>query len=88
MPPAGCHVHPCAEGGRPATWATRDAAGFQRSRSPAKPTSNHHRAERDRAKKAAKDAKLRERKEQAALRKASETGGAEPSAAPAQGSGE
>jgi hypothetical protein len=37
---------------------------------PSKPNYNHQRAERDRAKKASKEAKLRERKEQAALRKA------------------
>ncbi|HEY0185126.1 MAG TPA: hypothetical protein VGC09_20180 [Rhodopila sp.] len=41
---------------------------------PSKPNYNHQRAERDRAKKASKDTKLRERREQAALRKA---GGAE-----------
>jgi hypothetical protein len=38
-----------------------------------KPNYNFQRAERDRAKKAAKEAKLHDRKEQAALRKASET---------------
>jgi hypothetical protein len=37
---------------------------------PSKPNYSHQRAERDRAKKAAKDTKLKERKEQAALRKA------------------
>lgn len=45
---------------------------------PSKPNYNHQRAERDRAKKASKEAKLAERKEQAALRKA---GGAAPDAA-------
>ena len=37
---------------------------------PPKPNYNHQRAERDRAKKASKEAKLQQRKEQAALRKA------------------
>ena len=37
---------------------------------PSKPNYNHQRAERDRAKKASKDLKLQERKEQAALKKA------------------
>jgi len=37
---------------------------------PSKPNYNHQRAERDRAKKASKEAKLQERREQAALRKA------------------
>ncbi len=37
---------------------------------PSRPNYNHQRAERDRAKKAAKEAKLQERREQAALRKA------------------
>ncbi|HET7879294.1 MAG TPA: hypothetical protein VFL55_00300 [Acetobacteraceae bacterium] len=45
---------------------------------PYKPNYKHQRAERDRAKKASKDAKLQERKEQAAIRKASETGDATP----------
>jgi hypothetical protein len=57
---------------------------------PFKPNYNQQRAERDRAKKAAKEAKLQERKEQAALRKAGEAapaGAAEPSEAPAEGSG-
>ncbi len=45
---------------------------------PSKPNYNHQRAERDRAKKAAKEAKLQERKEQAALRKANEAAGPEP----------
>jgi hypothetical protein len=39
---------------------------------PSKPNYNHQRAERDRAKKASKDLKLQERKQQAALRKAAE----------------
>jgi len=43
---------------------------------PPKPNYNFQRAERDRAKKALKDAKLLERKQQAALRKASEAAGA------------
>jgi hypothetical protein len=43
---------------------------------PYKPNYQQQRAERDRAKKLSKDAKLQERKEQAALRKASETGDA------------
>jgi hypothetical protein len=55
---------------------------------PSKPNYNHQRAERDRAKKASKDMKLQERKEQAALRKANEAGGAEPSEKTVQGSGE
>ncbi len=56
---------------------------------PSKPNYNHQRAERDRAKKASKDAKLQERKQQAALRKAGETVTTEPSEdSPAQGSEE
>jgi hypothetical protein len=55
---------------------------------PPKPNYNHQRAERDRAKKAAKETKLQERKAQAALRKAGEANGAAPSEGPAQGSGE
>jgi hypothetical protein len=46
---------------------------------PFKPNYNFQRAERDRAKKALKDAKLQERKAQAVLRKANEPDGAEPS---------
>lgn len=42
---------------------------------PSKPNYNHQRAERDRAKKASKELKLRERKEQAELRKANEARG-------------
>jgi hypothetical protein len=41
---------------------------------PYKPNYKQQRAERDRAKKASKDAKLQERKEQAAIHKASESG--------------
>jgi hypothetical protein len=55
---------------------------------PSKPNYNFQRAERDRAKKALKDLKLQERKEQAARRKAGEGGEAEPSDGSAQGSGE
>jgi hypothetical protein len=44
---------------------------------PYKPNYKHQRAERDRVKKASRDAKLQERKEQATLRKASESGDAE-----------
>jgi hypothetical protein len=52
---------------------------------PSKPNYNHQRAERDRAKKAAKEAKLQDRKEQAALRKSGETAAAEPGDTPAHG---
>ena len=52
---------------------------------PSKPNYNHQRAERDRAKKASKDSKLQERKEQAALRKAGETAGTEPAPESVQG---
>jgi len=45
---------------------------------PYTPNYKHQRAERDRAKKASKDAKLQERKEQAAIRKTSETADATP----------
>jgi hypothetical protein len=55
---------------------------------PSKPNYKYQRAERDRAKKASKDTKLQERKEQAALRKASELSGPEPREDPVQGSGE
>ena len=58
---------------------------------PPKPNYNHQRAERDRAKKASKEAKLQERKQQAALRKAGEAGAegaAEPSDDSVPGSGE
>ena len=49
---------------------------------PSKPNYNFQRAERDRAKKAAKETKLQSRKEQA-LRKASETAEGEPADHPA-----
>jgi hypothetical protein len=55
---------------------------------PSKPNYNFQRAERDRAKKALKETKLQERKEQAALRKANEAAQAEPADDPAQGRGE
>jgi hypothetical protein len=55
---------------------------------PPKPNYKYQRAERDRAKKASKDTKLQERKEQAALRKASEPDGTNPSEDQAQGSEE
>jgi hypothetical protein len=55
---------------------------------PPKPNYKFQRAERDRAKKASKDTKLQERKEQAALRKAGEPGKSEPLDDSAQGSGE
>jgi hypothetical protein len=55
---------------------------------PSKPNYNFQRAERDRAKKASKEQKLQERKEQAALRKASEADTAEPGDGPVEGSGE
>ena len=54
---------------------------------PPKPNYNHQRAERDRAKKAAKEMKLREKKEQAALRKTNETTGTPPPETSPQGSG-
>ena len=55
---------------------------------PYKPNYKHQRAERDRAKKASKDAKLQERKEQAAIRKASETRDAAPGDNSVRDSGE
>ena len=55
---------------------------------PSKPNYNHQRAERDRAKKASKEMKLQERKEQAALRKAAEVPGEKPSEDSVRGSGE
>jgi hypothetical protein len=55
---------------------------------PPKPNYKYQRAERDRAKKASKDMKLQERKEQAALRKAGEPDKADPSEDLPQGSGE
>jgi hypothetical protein len=55
---------------------------------PSKPNYKYQRAERDRAKKASNDTKLRERKEQAALRKASEPSEPEPREDSVRGSGE
>ena len=55
---------------------------------PSKPNYKYQRAERDRAKKASKDTKLQERKEQAALRKANEPDGADPREDSVQGSEE
>ncbi|HKM60958.1 MAG TPA: hypothetical protein VJY39_00575 [Acidisphaera sp.] len=55
---------------------------------PSKPNYKHQRAERDRAKKASKETKLQERKQQAALRKDSEAEGSEPRDGSVQGSGE
>jgi hypothetical protein len=55
---------------------------------PSKPNYKYQRAERDRAKKASKDTKLQERKEQAALRKASEPGEPERGSDSVQGSEE
>jgi hypothetical protein len=55
---------------------------------PPKPNYKYQRAERDRAKKASKDTKLQERKQQAALRKAGEPSPADPSEDPVQGSEE
>jgi hypothetical protein len=55
---------------------------------PPKPNYKYQRAERDRAKKASKETKLQERKEQAALRKASDPGKADPFEDSVQGSGE
>jgi hypothetical protein len=55
---------------------------------PSKPNYKYQRAERDRAKKASKDTKLQERKEQAALRKASEPNQPEQRGDSVPGSGE
>jgi hypothetical protein len=55
---------------------------------PSKPNYNFQRAERDRAKKALKETKLQERKEQAALRKAGEAAQAEPAEDAGHGSRE
>lgn len=55
---------------------------------PPKPNYKYQRAERDRARKASKDTKLQERKQQAALRKAGEPGKADPFEDSGQGSGE
>ncbi len=54
---------------------------------PPKPNYNHQRAERDRAKKIAKEAKLQERKAQVALRKAGEPTDPKPTDGSTQGSG-
>lgn len=53
-----------------------------------KPNFKFQRAERDRAKKASKETKLQERKEQAALRKASEEAEAQSNDRPVEESGE
>jgi hypothetical protein len=50
---------------------------------PSKPNYNHQRAERDRAKKASKEMKLQERKEQAVLRKGGEANVGEAESGPA-----
>ena len=55
---------------------------------PSKPNYNFQRAERDRAKKASKAAKLEEKKKQAELRKAGEAAEARPSDEPIQESEE
>jgi hypothetical protein len=55
---------------------------------PSKPNYKYQRAERDRAKKASKDTKLRERKEQAALREGTEPSVTEPREGSVQDSGE
>jgi hypothetical protein len=55
---------------------------------PPKPNYKYQRAERDRVKKASKDTKLQERKEQAALRRASEPIGPERSEDTVQDLGE
>ena len=55
---------------------------------PPKPNYKYQRAERDRAKKASKDAKQQERKEQAALQKAGEATEAKPGDGSVQGSEE
>ncbi len=52
---------------------------------PSKPNFNFQRAERDRAKKAAKETKLQDRRAQASLRKASEANEAELVDQPAPG---
>jgi len=52
---------------------------------PSKPNYKYQRAERDRAKKASKDSKQQERKEQALLRKSSESGEAKPEESAVQG---
>jgi hypothetical protein len=55
---------------------------------PSKPNYKYQRAERDRAKKASKETKLQERKQQAALRKAGEPGEPEPREDQGLGSGD
>ena len=55
---------------------------------PPKPNYKYQRAERDRARKALKDSKLQERKQQATLRKTSEQDPAAPDEGSIQGSGE
>jgi hypothetical protein len=55
---------------------------------PFKPNYDFQRAERDRTKKALRDTKLQERKAQAALRKANEAAGEEPSVTPVWGAKE
>ena len=55
---------------------------------PPKPNYKHQRADRDRAKKASKEAKLQERKVRASLDKADETAEPEPGEIPAEGTGE
>jgi hypothetical protein len=55
---------------------------------PSKPNYKYQRAERDRAKKASKETKSQERKEQAALRKTAGPDGLEPSEDSVRGSGE
>ena len=55
---------------------------------PPKPNYKYQRAERDRAKKASKETKLQERKEQAALRKGGDPGPAEAREGSVEGSEE
>ena len=55
---------------------------------PPKPNYKHQRLERDRAKKASKEMKAQERAEQAALRKAGDTGEAKSADDPAEAPGE
>ncbi len=55
---------------------------------PPKPNFKFQRAERDRAKKASKETKLQEKKQQAALRKAGESAEPAPSGGEPQDSGE
>jgi hypothetical protein len=67
---------------------TRTLTSPEPANMPPKPNYKYQRAERDRAKKALKDSKLQERKQQAALRKSSEAGGTDLSEDPSKGSGE